>query len=292
MGWTTIRAAVGSGHGRRRGLSSATKDEGVTAMKMPWAARFSIVGALSLFVATLVAAVALAWPAASRGSAGATTNEQAGGPADAQPGSQADRMLGTGESLVIVVNGRFDDEGEAARASAGLSFGELQGFYVDRAANYRLLGYYEQVSPDRQVVDCGALEGPSGFECRDVPGVWLSQPEVRLVYHPLDRPTPIRDPEPCGVVGAPPCLAGRLAHVLATATNHDLGAGVLLLSAFRTKAGAAAFMDLARSAGATELVALRVVKLGGPYVGLGQEAHPDGSGPLLGPLPDPDVYQE
>ncbi len=51
-------------------------------------------------------------------------------------------------------------------------------------------------------------------------------------------------------------------------------------------------VELARSAGATELVALRVIKLGGPYVGLGQEAHPDGSGPLLGPLPDPGAYQD
>jgi hypothetical protein len=84
----------------------------------------------------------------------------------------------------------------------------------------------------------------------------------------------------------------RLARLLPTATDDNLGDGVLLLSAFRTKAGAAAFMELARSAGATELVALRVIKLGGPYVGLGQEAHPDGSGPLLGPLPDPGAYQD
>jgi hypothetical protein len=50
--------------------------------------------------------------------------------------------------------------------------------------------------------------------------------------------------------------------------------------------------QLARSAGATELVALPVIKLGGPYVGLGQEAHPDGSGPLAGPLPDPGADQD
>lgn len=51
-------------------------------------------------------------------------------------------------------------------------------------------------------------------------------------------------------------------------------------------------VELARGAGATELVALRLIELGGPYVGLGQEANPDGSGPLLGPLPDPGADQD
>jgi hypothetical protein len=38
---------------------------------------------------------------------------------------------------------------------------------------------------------------------------------------------------------------------------------------------------------------IRVRKLGGPYVGLGQEAHTDGvSGPLLTPLPNQEAYQE
>lgn len=117
-------------------------------------------------------------------------------------------------------------------------------------------------------------------------------PAVQLVYHSLDRAAPVQDPEPCGIIDAPPCTAGRISQLLATTTDDTLGDGVLLLSAFRTKTGAAAFMELARSAGATDLVALRVIKLGGPYVGLGQEAHPDGSGPLLGPLPDPGAYQD
>ncbi|HXG39675.1 MAG TPA: hypothetical protein VNJ28_01920 [Candidatus Limnocylindrales bacterium] len=217
-----------------------------------------------------------------------------------EPGPHPDRIealrpelvTGAGEQLVIVVNGRFDDEQAAVRANARLRFGELQGFYVDRSANYRLLGYYEQTSPDRQAVDCQASEDPSGVECPDLGGSWISLPEVRLVYHPLDHPAQIQDPEPCGTIGVPPCVAERLSRLLATTRGDKLADGVLLLSAFRTKAGAAAFMELARIAGATELVALRVIKLGGPYVGLGQEAHPDGSGPLLGPLPEPGAYQD
>jgi hypothetical protein len=58
-----------------------------------------------------------------------------------------------------------------------------------------------------------------------------------------------------------------------------------LVSAFRTQEGADDFVALARSFGATAFVfPERVVSLGGAYAGLGQEAAPDGSGPLIGPL--------
>jgi hypothetical protein len=66
----------------------------------------------------------------------------------------------------------------------------------------------------------------------------------------------------------------------------------ILLSAFRTLRGAQEFVELARAAtGSSDFLVLRVKKLGGPYVGLGQEAHPDGSGPLRGPLPNQETYQ-
>lgn len=51
------------------------------------------------------------------------------------------------------------------------------------------------------------------------------------------------------------------------------------------------FAELARDRGATVTV-IQALKVGGPYVGLGQEANPDGvSGPLLVPLDNPDRYE-
>jgi len=59
-----------------------------------------------------------------------------------------------------------------------------------------------------------------------------------------------------------------------------------LVSAFRTDEGAREFVDLATSMGyAATILPDRVRSLGGEYAGLGQEANPDGSGPLLGPIP-------
>ena len=58
-----------------------------------------------------------------------------------------------------------------------------------------------------------------------------------------------------------------------------------LVSAFRTEEGALAFADLAATFGnAATILPERVRSLGGLYAGLGQEANPDGTGPLLGPV--------
>lgn len=59
-----------------------------------------------------------------------------------------------------------------------------------------------------------------------------------------------------------------------------------LVSAFRTEAGAVEFLALAEGFGVKAVLLERSVRsLGGIYAGLGQEAAPDGSGPLLWPLP-------
>ena len=58
-----------------------------------------------------------------------------------------------------------------------------------------------------------------------------------------------------------------------------------LVSAFRTDEGAQGFAVLATSFGhPATILPERVRSLGGLYAGLGQEANPDGSGPLLGPI--------
>jgi len=60
-----------------------------------------------------------------------------------------------------------------------------------------------------------------------------------------------------------------------------------LVSAFRTELGAQDFAAFATSLGnPATILPVRVRSLGGVYAGLGQEAAPDGSGPLLGPIPE------
>jgi hypothetical protein len=60
-----------------------------------------------------------------------------------------------------------------------------------------------------------------------------------------------------------------------------------LVSAFRTEDGARAFAKLANAYGyPAEILGDRVRSLGGLYAGLGQEESPDGSGPLLEPVPE------
>jgi hypothetical protein len=58
-----------------------------------------------------------------------------------------------------------------------------------------------------------------------------------------------------------------------------------LVSVFRTEEGARALAELAATFGnEATILPERVRSLGGLYAGLGQEADPDGSGPLLGPV--------
>jgi hypothetical protein len=60
--------------------------------------------------------------------------------------------------------------------------------------------------------------------------------------------------------------------------------GFALVSAFRTDQGAREFAALARSLGYPgRILSSRVRSLGGQYAGLGQEASPNGVGPLTGP---------
>lgn len=59
----------------------------------------------------------------------------------------------------------------------------------------------------------------------------------------------------------------------------------LLVSAFRTRRGANEFVGLAARFGASGLTEVVARYTGTTYIGLGQEPHPDGSGPLIGPLP-------
>jgi hypothetical protein len=60
-----------------------------------------------------------------------------------------------------------------------------------------------------------------------------------------------------------------------------------LVSVFRTQEGAESFVQVAHGYGyPATILPERVRSLGGAYAGLGQEANPDGSGPLTGPIPE------
>jgi hypothetical protein len=141
-----------------------------------------------------------------------------------------DPRLGVGETLIVIVGGRFETRAEAERFAAEMARGGGPVFHVDQASNYQGRARY-------------AIE------------------EVSLRY-----------------LGPPP-----------PAVEWPEG-GWLAATAFRTRAGAQTLLPLIRFA-EIEVQAWQVVKLGGEYVGLGRELHPDGSGPLTAPLPDQERYQ-
>ncbi|MEX0990652.1 MAG: hypothetical protein WD004_00055 [Actinomycetota bacterium] len=58
-----------------------------------------------------------------------------------------------------------------------------------------------------------------------------------------------------------------------------------LVSSFRTQEGAEEFAALAQAAGADPVITPRVQSLPGVFTGLGQEARPDGRGPLTVSVP-------
>ncbi|HEX2026082.1 MAG TPA: hypothetical protein VHH92_06775, partial [Actinomycetota bacterium] len=120
-----------------------------------------------------------------------------------------ERDRGAGERLLLVVGGAFPTREAAEVANAGISFGDVQGFYV---------------APTDQFVGLREVLGPSADD-------------------------------------------------------------FVLVSAFRTGRGARDFLELAEAAGAPALLTPRLENLGWAYAGLGQETHPDGTGPLTEPIP-------
>ena len=117
---------------------------------------------------------------------------------------------------------------------------------------------------------------------------------VALKYIPVERFVDFFEADSnaiCGEVGQRPCMAARIKNLLASPGDQFRSDTYLALTAFRTKKGAEEFVELARNRG-FETSVVRTRKIGGPYVGLGQEANPDGvSGPLIDPLPNPDSFQ-
>lgn len=195
--------------------------------------------------------------------------------------------LGLNESLVLVIADRVSSGEAAAKLeSINAPFGELQGLYADASDHYTLSGVYIQQSPDVVSVTCD-----EDTDCPDgVTTVERLQPvTLRLVR--LDQYNDSSFPASCGSAGLPPCQRDRY-HAVLGELPAILPGHAFVMSAFRTKLGAEQFVEFARSLGAVGLVTVQARKRGGGYVGLGQEPHPDGSGPLYGPLVGQEAYQQ
>jgi hypothetical protein len=202
------------------------------------------------------------------------------------------QISGNGEHLILVIGGTYATHEEAEKAAAALSLGDMAGFYVDSTEAYDVVGVYQQVDPDIVLMKCEEVAKTAG-ECE--PGSIIeSHQAITLQYQALTTGAGLAldpDEQRCDSIGHLPCTGQRLSALLADDGQFKKGT-FILLSAFRTLSGAQEFAELARDRGAS-ISAVRAVKSGDTYIGLGQEANPDGeSGPLLGPLSDPDKYQQ
>ena len=217
-----------------------------------------------------------------------------------QPTTSADALSGVGETLLLVVADVVAPaESEATLDSLNAGFGDLQGFYADATDGYEVTGALVQTSPDAITVDCrdalGAVTAPlaelmSAPDCSDVRTPVRALLPITTTFVPSSDLSSYLATTPCGTIALPPCVADRFADLLGPDLQLD-GGEVVLTTAFRTKRGAEEFLELARAAGITGVVTVQARKLAGGAIGLGQEPHPDGSGPLTSALPDQAAWQ-
>lgn len=208
--------------------------------------------------------------------------------------------VGVGETLLLVIADVVTPaESAATLESLNAGFGDVQGFYADATDGYQVTGALLQASPDSTTVDChdalGSVAAPlaelmSAPDCADVHAPVRALLPITTTFVPSSDVLSYLSTTPCGTAALPPCVADRFAELLGPDLQMDAGKFVLA-TAFRTKRGAEEFLELARSVGATGLVVVQARKLAGGDVGLGQEPHPDGSGPLTSALPDQAAWQ-
>lgn len=133
------------------------------------------------------------------------------------------------------------------------------------------------------IVTRGAQAGrPAGTEAAPLTGPDIGTGEKLLLVVAGEHATRARAAEAVEAFA----FGDLQGFVVAPSANFDgLAPGRwLVLSAFRTLRGAAAFESLARAAGASRLKRIVAVYRGDAWIGLGQEENPDGTGPLTGPL--------
>ncbi|MEX2395297.1 MAG: hypothetical protein WD826_12550 [Actinomycetota bacterium] len=190
---------------------------------------------------------------------------------------------GTGEHLLLVIADVVTPANARARlAEVNGRFGDLQGFYADGSDAYEITGALVRTSPDEKRVQCS--DHPE-YEC---PHRATSVSVQRDVEHRFVGRGSFREhrfTRDCGRSGRPPCERERFVQLFGADLRMPRGSTVIA-TAFRTPKGAAQFVAFARTVGVRGLVTVQVSKSGGGEVGLGQESHPDGSGPLTRELPD------
>lgn len=197
------------------------------------------------------------------------------------PLSDLPAAIGVGETVLLVVGDvTSPSEAAARRDTLNTRFGALQGFSVDATDAYDVRAALVQTTPDASSIRCSAIgaDCPKGLE-----RVLVPQP-VGLRYVEGARFPTFAFPSPCGGRTTPPCQRSRFVELFGEHLEFTRGRAVIA-TAFRTRQGAEEFIAFARAVGVRGLVTVQALKLGGGDIGLGQEPHPDGSGPLTGPIP-------
>ena len=221
---------------------------------------------------------------------------------------------GQGESLVLVVGGVYATRGEAEAAVARSNQGELQGYYLASTNDFRVTAAYADVRPAREEVPCTASGAANAV--RDLPELSSMTPaqieakcqelqtagqaatltlvrDTRLVRVAVERDAQGADrlTSPAACASGSRCL-GEAPATLANTGNLPAD-NWMAVSAFRTRVGAEQFVTWMRVAQSSPpAMLLQVLRQDGTTnIGLGQEAHPDGSGPVVGPLPQQEALQ-
>jgi hypothetical protein len=212
--------------------------------------------------------------------------------------ADADGPLPGEPVLLVVADVAEQRTALAGRDTIGARFGALDGLSVDATDHYELTAALVQTGPSAVGVRCPDHDGPFTarvrgkrvrLECAQGFKRVLVGQRAELTYversafasHTFGR---------CGSATSSPCQQERYHELFGPDLRLEPGRSIVA-TGFRTRAGAEEFLTFARAVGVTDLVVVQAIKRGGGDIGLGQEPHPDGSGPLLGTLPNQEAYQ-
>lgn len=235
-----------------------------------------------------------------------------------QPSEIAQRVVtrspGFEESLILVVGGLYDSEQEASAAVAASNQGETAGYYLAATDDFRLQAGYASSAPSSSSIPCDPVNMPGVAaqlpELAQVSAAQLQEQckvaikagagptlnvarDSRLEWLPVSTKPhggrSMANPKACEAGSA--CLGG-VPRLLGSSVELPQGKW-MAVSAFRTKRGAEEFMTWMRQASGHEpAMVVQVLRVTGTStIGLGQEAHPDGQGPLNAELPDQARWQ-